>query len=144
MWTTRTTREMIIAVNEAREVLGLPSLVMYTEEQLEPSTVGQWKIDEVVPQSKGRGTKAIAGVLRFTGDEIVFAGLSAFRACASRTRQWSPFLCLRVQLPCLPSRLGASRCVGVDVTCRVSRIGARRRPLAYRRARRSRRRTGAL
>ena len=68
---------MIIAVNEAREVLGLPSLVLYTEEQLEPSSVGQWEIDEVVPQSKGRGAKAIAGVLRFTGGETVFAPLRA-------------------------------------------------------------------
>ena len=67
--------EMIIAVNEVRDTLGLPSLVVYTEEQLEPSTVGQWKIDEVEPQAKGRGQKAIAGVLRFTGDETVFAPL---------------------------------------------------------------------
>jgi len=66
---------MIIAVNEARDRLGLPSLVLYTEEQLEPSTVGQWKIDEVEPHSKGSGPKAIAGVLRFTGDETVYAPL---------------------------------------------------------------------
>ena len=63
--------EMIIAVNEVRASLELPSLVMYTEEQLEPSTVGQWKNDEVVPSMKGRGQKAVAGVLRCTGDETV-------------------------------------------------------------------------
>ena len=67
--------EMIIAVNEVRAALGLPSLVVHTEEQLEPSTVGQWKIDEVMPQAKSRGQKAIAGVLRFTGDEAVYAPL---------------------------------------------------------------------
>ena len=72
---TRSAEKRFRTMYLVREVLGLPSLVTYTEEQLEPSTVGQWEIDEVVPQSKGRGTKAIAGVLRFTGDETVFAPL---------------------------------------------------------------------
>ena len=57
---------MIIAVNEVRGQFGLPSLILYKEEQIEPSTVGQWKIDEVEPHSRGLGSKAIVGVLRFT------------------------------------------------------------------------------
>ena len=66
---------MVIAVNEVRLQIGLPSLVLYKEEQLEPSTVGQWKIDEIEPGSRGLGPRAIAGVLRFTGDETVYAPL---------------------------------------------------------------------
>jgi len=66
---------MIIAENEVRGQFGLPSLILYKEEQIEPSTVGQWKIDEVEPHSRGLGSKAIVGVLRFTGDETVYAPL---------------------------------------------------------------------
>ena len=67
--------DMVIAVNEVRLPIGLPSLVLYKEEQLEPSTVGQWRTDEVEPASRNLGQKAIVGILRFTGDETVYAPL---------------------------------------------------------------------
>jgi len=67
--------ELIIAVKEVRETEGLPSLVTYKEEEPEPTSVGQWHEDAVVPPSKERGPTAIAGRLQFTGDETVFTPL---------------------------------------------------------------------